>query len=788
DFKPENVMVADDGRVCVGDFGLATAISSMSRASDVATDSQLSVLTTSGTLTAPGAIMGTPAYMAPEQMAGGEITPAVDIFAYCVSLFEALHGARPFRGETIAAMYIAIEQGAVVDGRGKLPRRLERLLRRGLSAAREQRPRSMNELLAALRAVRRPRRRWLPLVGVGVGGAVTAGALTLLEEPPVDCERFEASAAERWSEERRAAVSAAFSATGLVHAEATAARVGAALERHVAAWGEARREVCEETARGEYSPALQDLRNACLSRQLGELDRLLDFLERADREVVNNAVAVVHGLPAPTRCDPDEVLADADRRGGARTPELDALEATIADGRRLHHAGKYDEAIELLTPVVARLEPLDAPALLTDALVARSHSAYIDGAPEARAWLREALAATVKTGNERSFAKVAADQLGLDDRDEAARALWLELGEAALARAGGDDSVRAKLLNNYGNALRRHVSAAEARVVFEQVLELRRRDPDGPELIADALFNLGAVSATLLEDARALELVEEAAAIWRRELGPQHPRMVTALRSVAVLSLMVGDYEAASAGIDESLELAAQVFRADHPRLADLHSVRGMIVTWVGDLERARAEFVTALAIYERDPGAHEESRALLWRSIAELEVERGALDEARESMERALACFRERPPPEAEFWGFALHVEARIAARRGDFEAAARALDAGRATEAFVERNVLLRAEYELMQAEVELGRGRIEDGLAVVARMRGEFARSLRIPINRARVEFVAARLLAAAGREAEALVAAEEARAAFRRIGGEYSTASEVDAWIAARRGGP
>src|SRR5690606_2006055 len=89
DFKPDNVLVGEDGRVRVTDFGLAAAkpgaSGSLRPISDV-------------NLTTSGSVLGTPAYMAPEQFVGGNIDPRTDQFNFCVALYEALYGERPFDG------------------------------------------------------------------------------------------------------------------------------------------------------------------------------------------------------------------------------------------------------------------------------------------------------------------------------------------------------------------------------------------------------------------------------------------------------------------------------------------------------------------------------------------------------------------------------------------------------------------------------------------------------------------------------------------------------------------
>jgi serine/threonine protein kinase len=98
DFKPQNVMVARDGSARVMDFGLAAA-GGPGHAQQVR-------------LTKAGAILGTPLYMSPEQMVGQAVDPRADQFSFCVSLWEALHGARPFEGATVLEL-----RGDVLAGR-----------------------------------------------------------------------------------------------------------------------------------------------------------------------------------------------------------------------------------------------------------------------------------------------------------------------------------------------------------------------------------------------------------------------------------------------------------------------------------------------------------------------------------------------------------------------------------------------------------------------------------------------------------------------------------------------
>ncbi|MDQ3338256.1 MAG: protein kinase [Myxococcota bacterium] len=167
DFKPHNVLRSKGGRVVVTDFGLARD------AADPLT-ATLPVPPTSGPpptdsalsdLTVPGSLVGTPAYMAPEQWSGGRLTPATDQFAFCVALWEALSGERPYRGITLEALREQVTAGPDALDASKLPHRFRRLLRRGLAADPRARWPSMDALLSRLQ--RRTRR---------IAIAATAGA------------------------------------------------------------------------------------------------------------------------------------------------------------------------------------------------------------------------------------------------------------------------------------------------------------------------------------------------------------------------------------------------------------------------------------------------------------------------------------------------------------------------------------------------------------------------------------------------------------------------------------
>jgi serine/threonine protein kinase len=126
DLKPANVMVSSEGRVKVLDFGLAKDV----RAAD-----QGGATLTSVSRTEVGVVMGTPAYMSPEQASGRPLDPRTDIFSLGVLLHEMATGRRPFDGDSSAELISAILRDTallVTDLRPDLPTDLARIIRRCL--------------------------------------------------------------------------------------------------------------------------------------------------------------------------------------------------------------------------------------------------------------------------------------------------------------------------------------------------------------------------------------------------------------------------------------------------------------------------------------------------------------------------------------------------------------------------------------------------------------------------------------------------------------------------------
>jgi serine/threonine protein kinase len=177
DFKPDNVLVGRDGRARVTDFGLARRGDSADEAGAGAGESTRAKRSSLSDLSHAGAVLGTPAYMAPEQHSGANTDPRTDQFSFCIALYEALHGQRPFDGKTWEELSEAVLAGRVKPppASSHVPASLHRIVVRGLAVRPGDRFASMSELLEALGRDRgRALRAWAYASLVALVAAATA--------------------------------------------------------------------------------------------------------------------------------------------------------------------------------------------------------------------------------------------------------------------------------------------------------------------------------------------------------------------------------------------------------------------------------------------------------------------------------------------------------------------------------------------------------------------------------------------------------------------------------------
>ncbi|WAS97262.1 serine/threonine-protein kinase [Nannocystis punicea] len=701
DFKPDNVLVGADGRVRVADFGMARMFSAED-APAVPTDDPEALAVT-------GALLGTPAYMAPEQLDGRPADARSDQFSFCVALYEAICGVRPFPGRTLSELADHVRRGdmRLPPPDRVLPAWLAALLTRGLKVQPAARHPDMRALLDALRATprRRSRRRLLAagllaLVATAAGGYVVAQRSI----PGVE-SRLCSGAPDKlrgvWDGPTRQAAQIAFAATRAPYAAGAWASVQAPLDAHAAAWTAAYTENCLATrARGEQSEAVMDLRVACLDRQLDELRALTGLLVTADAEVVLSAPAMAHALGGPEVCSDIEALQARGRPDPGR-PEAAALQAEIATARALRRAGKLSQARAHAQAAHARAQELGLTWPAAEALVevGRAQAELAEDLVAAEQGLADAVWAAEASGDVEAAAdgwielvNVRRARAEYPTAEEAARRadaavhrladdaraaqLAMQVGQlhsargqydAALAsyRAGlagfealgaAHETDAARARSDIGVGLQRQGHHEAALASFQQAAEALERSlgADHPDL-ATVRNNIGATLSRLGRRTEAVALFRQVLAGRERAFGRGHPRTLTALQNIATVQGELGEHGEAHDLLRQVLAIQERTLGPEHPNIGLTLSNLAITLRALGARDQARAALERGLRIQERGLGPEHTALALTLISLGGEQMHAGDLDAALTSFERALAIRTKQLGPDHELVGRAL-------------------------------------------------------------------------------------------------------------------------------------
>jgi hypothetical protein len=278
--------------VKVLDFGLARAAELEGNEQTVPPWLEARGLTTPRTLearlTRTGALLGTPAYMAPEQLLGKSTDARTDQFSFCVALYEALYKQRPFEGNSAEALAHKIARGEVEERppkSGHVAHWIRQILLRALKANPDERYPSMEPLLEQLSKDPRVfRRRALASAGAMLAlAAIAVSYRGVVYRQSQLCKGGEQKLLGVWDRERKRAVEASFLGTGASFAADAFAYVDKAIDKYAQTWIHAHTDACEATRlRGEQSEELLDLRMQCLFQRRAELSTLVDLFAAAD--------------------------------------------------------------------------------------------------------------------------------------------------------------------------------------------------------------------------------------------------------------------------------------------------------------------------------------------------------------------------------------------------------------------------------------------------------------------------------------------------------------------------
>ena len=650
DFKPANVLLDDAGRARVTDFGIARALGG----DDTEPSTESSAKAFDASLTETGAVVGTPGYMAPEQHTSSSVDARTDQFAFCVALYEALYGERPFAGKSIPELAVSTSSGDVrpaPDG-AAVPAWRREILSRGLSADPAARWPSMEALTDALDfdpvAVRRARWRMagaavlvVAVVSAFVGLARVGGG----KERSV-CAHASDHLAGVWDSERSDAVDAAFRGTDRPNAAEVFGLVDAGLTSYSDSWVRARTEACKAThERGEQSEAALDVRMQCLDRRLGQLGALVDVLAQSpDAALLDKATSAVASLRPVGDCADVEALSAV-----VRPPDDPATRTAVADLRAridranaLHEAGRIKEGRAIIDAAAKEAEAVGYSAVIGEAFQLLAKYQREDEAwTDAEKSLRVALAASARAHDDNTVAAIwanllysLADQKRFEELEQ-----WTLFADAAVERAGSKPSQRALVLWSRAAAAHERGDYDEARELYEQASVLYEEElgPDHPN-VAKTWLLTGMMADNQGKREEAIAINKRALASMEKNLGPNHISVGKTHYQVAQAMLPLERTDESERHFTRALAIFESVYGPESAAVAMGHNGLGNVNMTRGTYDEAMTHFERAAELFEKAFGPDDFRVGIALTGIGNVLDLMDRSDEAFAPLERAVA------------------------------------------------------------------------------------------------------------------------------------------------------
>ena len=594
----------EDGRVCVVDFGIATA-HSLGFTADPALLTRDVPDEEVGDLTRTGVVLGTPAYMAPEQHVGEEVDARSDQFSFCATLYEALYGVRPFEGGSTRDIARAKRRTELVAPRHErsIPAGLRKAMLRGLRPNPAERYPSMDPLLRALERAARPRRRaamWL----VGIVATVGVGAAVLTRDDPSGCPRGADKAAEIWSDARAEVVRSRFEELKGELGVDAARGVDAWLGPHLQTWAEQHDEVCRAHAEGEIDDEVLDLRMQCVQARLAETSAVVDVLLDADAEVVTKSTQAAASLLSPMICADVDALRvqTAPPPPASLAAEVDAIRASLAIASAQETAGRWSLGYE--TALAAQKAAQDVayrPIQLEAALTAGILAARLGELEAAKSTLTTVAHDASAQGLDH-FAALAAGQLvfvqGYQLADREAGLQWGRHADVAAERARLQGRRLARIRSNIASVYFGTGDYETAARHYRDTIALLEESvaPDHPD-VANLLNNLGGALVNLGRFDEAQRALDRALEVWTTQLGERHPLVAVALTSQIALYERRREYAKALEASARALSIRREELGDEHPSVATTLDNRASLLLYTGQLDEAEADARQALAL-----------------------------------------------------------------------------------------------------------------------------------------------------------------------------------------------
>ncbi|UQA58345.1 protein kinase domain-containing protein [Polyangium aurulentum] len=679
DFKPDNVLLGDGGRVRVVDFGIAGLRGGMPLApalADIEEPLSPEALRSAdslsnGRLTIPGAVLGTPRFMAPELLTAGEFDARSDQYAFCVALFEALYGQYPFGKGEPAEILERKKRGEIIPPAETraVPARIYRALLRGLRPAPGERFPSMRPLLEELVRHRRGiRLRALGAAALIAGTLAAVAAAGTRAETPV-CEPGEKRLAGVWDKPTREAVGGAILGSGASYARSTWDRLAPTLDDYAKQWSSGYHDACVATnVRKVQSADMLDRRMACYEVRRSQLSSLSRLLASASPEDVRRALDAARSLPSLGDCaDLEGLTAALPPPGdtGVRT-RVEALRADLAVARARYDAGRYTEAESAISAIAASANETDYLPLVAEVELAGAEVANALGKRERFAeHLRKAAWAAEASRHDRIAAEALSLSLQLDDSPWA-----IDRVDAAIRRSGREELRYFTLAAEAEVALRRG-DRQGALAHYRQALESveQKLGPDH-RLVSSGLNNIAYMQETLGDFEGAAATLSRALSIAETNHGPDHPTTAFLRLNVATMMLQRGDYSGAQRLADEGLAQSEAALGPAHSTVSFARMIAALSRHERGDRAGARKILSALVEAEEARAGAQKvapKSRILHLVYLARVLVEVGEAEVALEKLDRARPMLDEKDPAMAELASDFHATLARARLARGD-------------------------------------------------------------------------------------------------------------------------
>ena len=708
DFKPDNVLISADGWARVADFGLAQPLD------DEGSVSEAEENATNDLLTRTGSIVGTPAYMAPEQWRGEPVDARADQFSFCAALFEALYGERPFAGAKVDALRDAICEGRVREPqRGReVPARLQRILRRGLSADREDRYPSIEELLEDLAA--RPWSRWW-LVGGGVLLLATSAAVSAAMQREPLCEGGEDQLTRQWSAETRDEVRAALSGLGKAFAADAFERVDAPLAEYAAQWDAAFLTACEARhIRDELSPQLYDQQIACLDPRRKAFGDLVQRLRQPDEALALQAPVDVARLAPIEPCTNLEALRSLDALPEDPEARREVMRLTQAL-RDFDFEGNatVDDLRREIEELVAEAEATGYRPLIARAKLRLVTFYKYRDLPQADiAIARDAFLEAIRSGDD-VLAATAAGRITLhyQTSDPTLAIAWAQTGLAFLERSPSP-KMQMDLRRDLAFAYVAQARWDDARGFVQTTLDEMLADDPNNVWLGQTYHDLSVIESRAGDIEKARHYVELGFQAFVRTRGEHHPLTAVALMDLGRHAMAARDYADAETKLQRAHSILREAYGHEHAQAVWAEVALGELEIRRGNWERAHRRLAATVATY-RDRTRY---RPLEWLwaqyQLSKALYRLGEMDAARKLLRETIAETRTLSLPALLFELLGFEHELELAA--GDL---ARAEQSARETIALAQKfpkSSGAVASAWMTVGEVSLERGELADARA--------------------------------------------------------------------------